>query len=40
MALRIAEFQSRFTQNSIALADRLALKLHLDPALEKLRIPK
>jgi transposase len=37
---RVAEFQSRVTQDPIALADRLALKLHLNPAVQKLRLSK
>ena len=34
----VADFQDRINQDAIALADRLALKLHLDPDIEKLRI--
>jgi len=34
----VADFQNRINQNAIALADCLALKLHLGPAVEKLRI--
>jgi hypothetical protein len=36
----VADFQECINQDPIALADRLALKLHLDPTVEKLRIPK
>jgi transposase len=36
----VADFQERANQDPIALADRLALKLRLDPAVEKLRISK
>jgi transposase len=36
----VADFQDRINQDAIALADRLALKLHLDPDVEKLRISK
>ena len=34
----VADFQDRINQDPIALADRLALKTHLDPDIEKLRI--
>jgi transposase len=37
---RVAEFQDRANQDPVALADRLALKLNLDPAQEKLRTSK
>jgi transposase len=37
---RVAEFQDRANQDPVTLADRLALKLHLDPAQEKLRTSK
>jgi transposase len=37
---RIAKFQDRVNQDPVALADRLALKLHLDSAQEKLRTSK
>jgi transposase len=37
---RVAEFQSRVNQDPIALADQRALKLHLNPAVEKLRTSK
>jgi len=36
----VAAFEERINQDAIALADRLALKLHLDPDVEKLRISK
>ena len=36
----VADFQDQINQDPIALADRLALKLHLDPDVEKLRISK
>jgi transposase len=36
----VADFQERINQDPITLADRLALKLQLDPAVEKLRISK
>ena len=35
---RVAEFQARINQDPIALADRLALKEHLNPTEERLRI--
>jgi hypothetical protein len=37
---RIAKFQDCVNQDPVALADRLALKGHLDPAQEKLRTSK
>lgn len=37
---RVAEFQARVNQNPITLADRLALKEHLHPSEEKLRLSK
>ena len=36
----VADFQDTINQDPIALADRLALKMQLDPNVEKLRIPK
>ena len=36
----VADFQDKINQDPIALADRLALKLQINPAVEKLRIPK
>jgi transposase len=36
----VADFQDTINQDPIALADRLALKMQLDPDVEKLRIPK
>ena len=40
LVVRVAEFQDRINQEPIALADRLALKEHLNSTEEKLRISK
>ena len=40
LGARVAEFQDRINQDPIALADRLALKEHLNSTEEKLRISK
>jgi transposase len=36
----VADFQDRINEDAVALADRLALKLNLDPNVEKLRSSK
>jgi len=36
----VVAFEERINQDTIALADRLALKLNLDPGVEKLRVSK
>jgi len=38
MGLELDGVQERINEDAIALAGRLALKLHLDPNVEKLRI--